>query len=78
MNNKCFGARGKNGCEILVLKKCPGDSCSFFKTKAEYRSGRLKAFRRLAGLDKEYQLCIAEKYYRGKLPWLEGGAGHER
>jgi hypothetical protein len=78
MNIKCFGANRKNNCEVLVVGKCPGDSCSFFKTKAEYRSGRLKAFRRLAGLDKEYQLCIAEKYYRGKLPWLEGGAACDR
>ncbi|HAS04383.1 MAG TPA: hypothetical protein DCR71_01275 [Dehalococcoidia bacterium] len=75
MNNKCFGARGKNGCKILVVKKCPGTSCSYFKTKAEYRSGRLKAFRRLAGLDKEYQSYIAGKYYRGRMPWLTGGAG---
>jgi len=74
MNIKCFGGRGKNGCKILVVKKCPGDSCSFFKTKAEYRSGRLKAFRRLAGLDKEYQSYIAGKYYRGRMPWVAGGA----
>ena len=78
MNIKCFGGRGKNGCKILVVKKCPGDTCSFFKTKAEYRSGRLKTFRRLAGLDKEYQSYIAGKYYRGRMPWVAGGASHER
>lgn len=78
MNIKCFGGKGKNGCEILIVRKCPGDSCSYFKTEVQQKSDTQKALRRLASLDKEHQDYIADKYYSGMMPWLEGGAGYDR
>ncbi|MFX4263107.1 hypothetical protein ACOBQJ_13045 [Pelotomaculum propionicicum] len=78
MNIKCFGGKGKNGCEILVVRKCPGDSCSYFKTKYQHQTDIGKTLKLLASLDKEHQQYIADKYYRGKKPWLEGGASNDR
>lgn len=78
MNIKCFGGKGKSGCEMLVVRKCPGDCCSYFKTEVQHQSDMQKALRRLASLDKENQEFIADKYYNGKMPWLEGGAGNDR
>lgn len=77
MNKKCFGNNGKNGCRILAVKGCPGDGCSFFKTESQHRADKQKAYRRLAALDKLEQRHIAEKYYGGKMPWLEGGGGYD-
>jgi len=48
MDNKCFGSNGKNDCRILAVKGCPGESCSFFKTEAQYYADIQKAYRRLA------------------------------
>lgn len=77
MNNKCFGSNIKNKCRVLDVRGCLGDGCSFFKTEAQYQADKLKTYRRLAALDNVEQGHISEKYFDGKMPWLEGGGGYD-
>jgi len=74
MNNRCFALNGYNQCKVLTVIKCPGISCSFFNTPEQAIESRRKANARLASLDQKYQKHIADTYYHGKMPWLEGGA----
>ena len=32
MSDKCFGSNRKNGCNILTVRKCQQDKCSFYKS----------------------------------------------
>lgn len=74
MTDRCFALSSNNRCRILTVLKCPGSSCIFFKTREQAEESHRKANARLASLDKEYQKHIADTYYHGKMPWLEGGA----
>lgn len=73
INNKCVAHTRGNGCKILTVKKCIGESCPFAKTKEQIEASCEKSFKRLASIDKELQRYIAEKYYGGKMPWKKGG-----
>jgi len=77
MENKCFALGGHNRCRILTVYECPGSDCAFFKTPEQAAEARRKANARLASLDKDYQKHIADTYYRGKMPWLQGGDGND-
>jgi hypothetical protein len=57
--------------------KCPGSTCSFYKTPEQAEESRRKANARLASLDKAYQKHIADTYYCGKMPWLKDGDGYD-
>ena len=49
MEKHCFAYR--NGkCKALKVKKCEGDSCPFFKTKAQADEDQKKVFRRINSL----------------------------
>lgn len=74
MNNRCFALNEYNHCQVLTVVKCPGSRCSFYKTPEQAEESRRKANARLASLEEEHQRHIADKYYRGKMPWLKGGA----
>ncbi|MEA1959695.1 MAG: hypothetical protein U9N81_00085 [Bacillota bacterium] len=74
MDDKCYALTGKNRCKILTVIKCPEISCSFFKTIQQALESCEEANARLASLDQTSQRSIADKYYHGKMPWLEGGA----
>jgi hypothetical protein len=58
-----------NGCSALIVYKCLGEKCPFFKTPEQALEGKRKRYARLASLDKTTQRYIAEKYYNGRMPW---------
>ena len=76
MSNRCFALSENNRCKVLIVVKCPGTSCSFYKTRNGGESRR-KANARLTSLDEVYQKHIAATYYRGNMPWLEGDDGYD-
>jgi hypothetical protein len=78
MNSDCFGLDHKHKCTVLTIGACAGGDCPFFKTEESFKASLEAANRRLAGLDTVLQLEIADKYFDGRMPWLEGGAGHDR
>jgi hypothetical protein len=77
VNNTCFGLNHKHECTVLTVGACAGNTCPFIKTEGEFKTSQDKANGRLARLDKIQQLEIADKYYGGAMPWLEGGTSHD-
>ena len=77
MSNRCFALSENNHCRILTVVKCPGSTCSFYKTPEQAEESCRKANARLASLDKVYQKHIADTYYHGKMPWLKDGDGYD-
>jgi hypothetical protein len=73
MNNKCFGFKDNNTCKILKVRRCVGKKCPFAKTAKEYIDSKQKAYARLASLSIQSQKDIADRYFGGKMPWLQGG-----
>lgn len=71
MNKNCF-ANKNNRCKILNDIQCANNSCSFFKTEEEQEESINRANARIALLDKAIQKSIADTYYNGKMPWIEG------
>lgn len=71
MNKNCF-ANKNNRCKILNDIQCANNSCSFLKTEEEQEESINRANARIASLDKAIQKSIADTYYNGKMPWLEG------
>jgi hypothetical protein len=80
--NNCFGQhKGKPG-RCVVLEKigcdeppCVGaKNCVFYKSSEQAKADRQSVYPRLASLPLTHQRCIADTYYRGKMPWAEGGA----
>lgn len=71
MNKNCF-ANKNSRCKILNDIQCANNSCSFFKTEEEQEESINRANARIASLDKAIQKSIADTYYNGKMPWLEG------
>lgn len=74
MNDKCFAHNEQKSCGILTVPVCPGEACPFYKSRGELKKERHMANRRLASLDAMEQRYIADKYFDGKMLWLEGGA----
>ena len=64
----CFAYSKKDGCKVLLVKACLGERCGFRKTKAQARADRRRSAARIASLDIDQRLYIADKYYAGKLP----------
>ena len=72
MDKNCF-ACVPVGRRCAVLKKsidC-GPAYPFNKNIAAYQVARWKADWRLSHLSAEMQWYIADKYYKGKRPWLK-------
>lgn len=78
MDDRCFALSNQNRCTVLTVAKCPGSSCPFFKTPEQAMESKRKAYARLASLDKAHQKHIADTYYHGNMPWLEGGADDDQ
>ncbi len=74
--NDCFALNKQKGCGILTVPACTGESCPFYKSKGELKDERRMANHRLASLSAIEQRYIADKYFDGKMPWLEGGDKH--
>ncbi len=71
MNEKCF-ARQKNGACAAVTCNCPGyAACAFYKPIWRWKQDQEAHARMLRRLPEERQVCISEKYYRGRMPWRE-------
>lgn len=69
VNKKCYANKGGNKCRILVINKCPGMKCSFFRTSEQHKESCKIAKDRLLSLDKFEQQYFADKYYGGKKAW---------
>ena len=56
-----------------ALKRTPCEKyckkCNFRQDKEQAEASEQKARARLMSLPAEYQKAIAEKYYRGEMPW---------
>ena len=73
MRNDCHAFGEQNGrlkCSITTYSHCR-DDCPFFATREGAEAGRGRANDRLLTLQREYQRGIAQKYYGGKMPWVE-------
>ncbi len=75
--NICNGLSNSNRCKKLNVNTCTRMTCAFYQTMEQERASRQKTFSRLASLDKEQQIYIAEKYYGGETPWLKGGTEYD-
>ena len=71
MVDKCFGSNGKNGCNILTVRWCQQDKCSFYKSTQELEEDRKKVYLLLAALPPDMQRYISDKYYNGKMLWAK-------
>ena len=69
-NNFCIANTRGNGCSKLSVEKCMGESCSFAQTREEAEASSKKVFERLNVLGKVIQIYISNKYYGGKMPWV--------
>ena len=73
---ECFAKMPRGGCLAidtgLHRNRCPGSQgCNFFRTCAEMRTSENAALDRIATLPDDEQMSIAEKYYGGKMPWMQ-------
>ena len=55
MVDKCFGSNGRDGCNVLTVRKCQQDKCSFYKSTQELEEDRKKAYLLLAALSPDMQ-----------------------
>ena len=73
MNDRCHALQ-KNGKCRAIDGHCPGyELCAFYKPLKQYEQDQQLTYQRLAGLPKEQQDYIADRYYRGKMPWEAEG-----
>jgi len=63
VDNKCFALLQNGRCSALNDSQGCGERCAFYKTAEQLREERRRAMERLAGLDLEYRLYIADKYH---------------
>jgi hypothetical protein len=70
MEKQCFAYRNEK-CKALKVNKCEGESCSFFKTKAQADEDQKKVFRRINSLDPATRRNIMDLYYGGKMSLLD-------
>lgn len=75
--SSCINKVRKNKCKKLIVDICLGDKCSFRQTENQEKESRKVVFKRLATLDRDLQLYIADKYYGGDMPWNGGGRSYD-
>lgn len=56
-------------CKVLIVDKCIGESCAFFKGTLEKSVSQINSHERLNSLDESKQKRIAKIYYGGEMPW---------
>jgi len=76
MSEKCFALDSKNGCKVLSVERCRGNSCGFYKTKEQFLADRRASFDLIAKKPIKEQLAIANNYYSGDQPWNRAD-GHQ-
>lgn len=67
--DKCFALKDET-CQVISTRKLQCDKCSLYRTKDELDESLRVANARLAGLSKDYQNSISNKYYNGEMPWI--------
>ena len=71
MNEKCF-AMNRGTCRALTCN-CPGyAACGFYKPRWKLEKEQRLVNRRLSRMPIQKQMKIAEKYYKGEMPWRSG------
>lgn len=60
----------KFSCRILITKGCL-HGCAFRCSNSEAAAGRQRANKRLRSLDRDLQAAIADRYYKGGMPWRD-------
>lgn len=69
MNEKCFGMKPSGKCRILN-GRCPGyGACAFYKPRWMYERDLRLAIQRISRMPLDRQRYLADKYYRGTMPW---------
>ena len=68
MNTSCF-AYSDGVCMALWVGPSGCRNCAFFKTQAQLDAEQQRVYELIAAKPRITQLCIASKYYRGKMPW---------
>lgn len=61
---ECFALR-KGRCTVLVVRKCQGEECPFYKTPEQYAADQQQALERIQALDPEVQEHIRRTYLSG-------------
>lgn len=70
LQSKCAWLTDHNRCDILINRKnCSINSCSFYTIPKRLIESQEKAYERLCSLSYRQQEDIADKYYKGLLPW---------
>jgi len=70
MEPHCFAYR--NGyCKALKVRRCQGEGCPFFKTKARAVEEQKKVFARIRLMDPASRKNIMTLYYGGKMSLLD-------
>jgi len=70
MEKQCFAYRNGN-CKALKVRRCQGDGCPFFKTKARSTEEQKKVFKRIRLMDPESRKNIMTLHYGGKMSLLD-------
>lgn len=74
MAEMCFALKmnhkGRLACKATV-NDCDGHNgeCPFYKTPIQHMASNERAYMRIALLPAYQQQAIADKYYRGEMPW---------
>ena len=71
MNRFCFANQGGK-CAALTQEDARCRGCRFFKSKARAEADRTHALKLIADKPPAQQQYIADKYYGGAMPWMEG------
>jgi hypothetical protein len=60
-------------CDSLDRSRCFSKTCKFYISHLDVMLSKHASNRRLASLLPKAQQYIADKYYSGQKPWVEGG-----
>lgn len=66
--------QGRLRCKALNDGYCHEGHCAFYKSDAEVKVDREKAYERLRSLPADTQRYIAKEYHGGKMPWKTKGS----
>ena len=69
-DKQCFAINDKGKCGATAGGSCAGyGNCPLYKPRWLQQLDLKQAHARLRALPEDTQMDIAEKYYRGKMPW---------
>lgn len=69
---RCFGRGAAQTCCVLKSKACVGyKNCAWYRPASEYKASVNESNERLRRLDEKAQTRIADKFFRGGMPWSE-------